>query len=90
MATDYCGSRSEPVEAVTSVNCQHVCEMVLAMRTFVTACVYFRDPRCRAQLWDLPLGPAWALSAAAPAVLRLRPARQRRRQQHPAPRGVCS
>jgi hypothetical protein len=52
MALDTCAVSSEPSKL--SVSCQHICEMVLAMRTSATACVYFRDPQCRAQLRDLP------------------------------------
>ena len=53
MATDYCGKRSDPTEAVTSVNCQHVCELVLSLRTLATVGVYYSNPRARAQLWNL-------------------------------------
>ena len=51
MATGYCATSSEPSKLL--VSCQHLCEMVLAMRTAATVCVYFRDPQCRTQLYDL-------------------------------------
>ena len=51
MALDYCAARS--LASRHTVSCQHICEMVLAVRTLATVYVYFRDPQCRAQLWDL-------------------------------------
>ena len=51
MATNWCEGHSDA--ANTTVNCQHLCEMILAFRTPATAAVYFRDPTARAQLWNM-------------------------------------
>ena len=55
MATDYCTDQSERVNTRSSgpaLPCYTGCYMVLAMRPLATAAVYFRDSRCRAELWD--------------------------------------
>ena len=51
MATSWCGGHSEA--ATPTVNCQHLCEMVLALRTLVTVGVYFSDAASREQLCDV-------------------------------------
>ena len=81
MATDYCGALSEPDEAVSSVNCQHMCEMVLSLRTLATAGVYYSNPRALAQLWNvrqLSRRIWWRLRDAVAPATKARPGRGRR------------
>lgn len=49
MSTDWCAGASEP--AAPSVNCQHVAEMLLSLRTLATVAVYFRGATSRAELY---------------------------------------
>lgn len=43
------------------MNCQHVCELVLAFRSLATVGVYFRDEQCRDQLANIEVlrGKVW-------------------------------
>ena len=53
MATNYCAEQSVRVndrKSGPALPCYTGCYMVLAMRPLATAAVYFRDPRCRAEL----------------------------------------
>ena len=51
MASDYCEESSEPASG--KINCQHACEMVLALRTLATVWVYYRNKASRDQLRDI-------------------------------------
>ena len=48
-ATDWCKTNS--AAASPSVNCQHVAEMILSLRTLATVAVYFRTAATRAELY---------------------------------------
>eukprot|EP00040_Diaphanoeca_grandis_P035955 m.227430 g.227430 ORF g.227430 m.227430 type:complete len:1154 (-) comp33520_c1_seq1:83-3544(-) len=55
MGTDTCESDSNLADADHDVSCEHICEMVLALRTLATVLVYFSFKENRVQLFNFRL-----------------------------------
>lgn len=50
MSTDFCVGTTS-FTALEQLDCQHTCECVLALRTLASVAVYFREKKCREQIY---------------------------------------